>query len=104
MYEHHPPTLTLLTLYTGSPVCFILAAFNYPGAIQSAWGRMGDEMDEESWSLLNGPGDGTTHSDLSQSLGMLVKMTRLYDLGLAQLCFSDEEWNTTEGSEGNKST
>ncbi|KAF9444957.1 hypothetical protein P691DRAFT_711070 [Macrolepiota fuliginosa MF-IS2] len=82
-----------------SPVCFILAAFNYPGAIQSAWGRMGDEMDEESWTLLNGPGDGTTHSDLSQGLGMLVKMTRLYDLGLAQLCFDDDDWATTEASE-----
>ncbi|KAJ3559220.1 hypothetical protein NP233_g11320 [Leucocoprinus birnbaumii] len=85
-----------------SPVCFILAAFNYPGAIQSAWGRMGDEMDEESWQLLNGPGDGTTHSDLSQGLGMLVKMTRLHDLGLAQLCFSDDEedrWSSENGEE-----
>jgi hypothetical protein len=56
---------------------------------------MGDEMDEVSWNLLNGPGDGTTHSDLSQGLGMLVKMTRLYDLGLSQLCFSDEEWGSS---------
>ncbi|KAL9710535.1 hypothetical protein Ac2012v2_006069 [Leucoagaricus gongylophorus] len=77
-----------------SPVCFILAAFNYPGAIQSAWGRMGTEMDEDSWDLLTDPGDGATHSELSWGLGMLVKMTRLYDLGLAQLCFGDEnEWN-----------
>lgn len=58
---------------------------------------MGDEMDEDSWYLLNGPGDGTTHSDLSQGLGMLVKMTRLDDLGLAQLCFSDEEWSEPDG-------
>jgi len=72
-------------------VCFILAAFNYPGAIQSAWGRMGIEMDEHSWNLLNGPGDGMTQSELSQSLAMLVKMTRLHDLGLAQLCFGDED-------------
>jgi hypothetical protein len=55
---------------------------------------MADEMDDDSWYLLNGPGDGTTHSDLSQGLGMLVKMTRLHDLGLGQLCFSDsEEWS-----------
>lgn len=60
---------------------------------------MGDEMEEDSWILLNGPGDGTTHSDLSQGLGMLVKMTRLYDLGLAQLCFSDDEWNDPESPE-----
>lgn len=81
-------------IYLGSPVCFILAAFNYPGAIQSAWGRMGTEMDEDSWDLLTDPGDGATHSELSWGLGMLVKMTRLYDLGLAQLCFGDEnEWN-----------
>ena len=79
-----------IDIYLGSPVCFILAAFNYPGAIQSAWGRMGTEMDEDSWDLLNDPGDRATHSELSWGLGMLVKMTRLYDLGLAQLCFGDE--------------
>jgi len=49
------------------------------------------EMDEHSWNLLNGPGDGMTQSELSQGLAMLVKMTRLYDLGLAQLCFGDED-------------
>lgn len=80
----------------GSPVCFILAAFNYPGAVRSAWGCMGDEMDEDAWDLLNGPGDGAAHGELSQALGMLVKMTRLYDLGLSQLCFSDDQWTDTE--------
>ncbi|EKM74805.1 hypothetical protein AGABI1DRAFT_109820 [Agaricus bisporus var. burnettii JB137-S8] len=79
-----------------SPVCFILAAFNYPGAVRSAWGCMGDEMDEDAWDLLNGPGDGAAHGELSQALGMLVKMTRLYDLGLSQLCFSDDQWTDTE--------
>lgn len=48
-------------------------------------------MDDDAWNLLNGPGDGTTQSDLSQGLGMLVKMTRLDDLGLAQLCFSGDQ-------------
>lgn len=48
-------------------------------------------MDEHSWNLLNGPGDGMTQSKLSQGLAMLVKMTRLHDLGLAQLCFEDED-------------
>jgi len=52
---------------------------------------MGIEMDEHSWNLLNGPGDGMTQSELSQGLAMLVKMTRLHDLGLAQLCFGDED-------------
>jgi hypothetical protein len=79
------------TYIPGSPVCFILAAFNYPGAIKSAWGYMGDEMDDDTWNLLNAPVDGTAQSDLSQALGMLVKMTRLYDLGLSQLCFSSDQ-------------
>ncbi|KAH9477076.1 hypothetical protein JR316_0010992 [Psilocybe cubensis] len=74
-----------------SPVCFIMASFNFPGAIKSAWGRMADEMDDEAWNLLNGPGENSTQNDVSHSLGMIVKMTRLYDLGLAQLCFDTDE-------------
>lgn len=74
-----------------SPVCFILASFNYPGAIKSAWGRMEDEMDDLTWDLLNGPGEGAASGDIGQTLGMVVKMTRLHDLGLAQLCFGIDE-------------
>ncbi|KDR74061.1 hypothetical protein GALMADRAFT_250790 [Galerina marginata CBS 339.88] len=74
-----------------SPVCFIVASFNFPGAIRSAWGSMGDEMDDDAWELLNGPGETVAINDVSRTLGMLVKMTRLHDLGLAQLCFDAEE-------------
>lgn len=53
---------------------------------------MGDEMDDDTWELLS---TGQTESrpsmdELSHSLGMLVRMTRLHDLGLAQLCFDAE--------------
>ena len=75
---------------SGSPVCFILASFNFPNAIKSAWGRTADEMDDLSWDMLNTP-EFTTEGAVGQALGMLVKMTRLHDLGLAQLCFDDEE-------------
>ncbi|KAF8970604.1 hypothetical protein BDZ97DRAFT_1901973 [Flammula alnicola] len=74
-----------------SPVCFIMASFNYPGAIKSAWGCMADDMDDATWELLNGPGEGVAQNEVSRTLGMLVKMTRLHDLGLAQLCFEPEE-------------
>ncbi len=73
-------------LFLGSPVCFILAAINFPGAIKSAWGRTEDELSDEVWEMLN----VNTHEQADQaaaSLGLLVRMTRLHDLGLAQLCF-----------------
>ncbi|KAJ3509539.1 hypothetical protein NLJ89_g5173 [Agrocybe chaxingu] len=84
-----PPQLLLEQEISGlcSPVCFILASFNYPGAIKLAWGRMADEMDDSTWELLNGPGVGVAENETSRTLGMLVRMTRLHDLGLAQLCF-----------------
>ncbi|KAH6911935.1 hypothetical protein BKA70DRAFT_1265951 [Coprinopsis sp. MPI-PUGE-AT-0042] len=69
-----------------TPVCFILACFSFPAAIKSTWGRMADEIDDTAWELLNGQGSGH-QSKTGQSLGMIVKMTRLDDLGLAQLCF-----------------
>jgi hypothetical protein len=40
-------------------------------------------MSYEAWDLLNRPGEGKR--DIG--LGMLLKMTRLDDLELAQLCF-----------------
>jgi hypothetical protein len=84
--SRHLPLLLL-----GSPVCFILASFNYPGAIKSAWGRTEDEMDDMTWELLNGPGEGNTQGDIGLGLGMLVKMTRLHDLGLGQLCLGVDD-------------
>ena len=74
-------------LHTGSPVCFILSAYNYPGAIRSTWGRMAEELDDATWDLLDGPGQQTN----DMGLGMLLKMTRLHDLGLGQLFFPDLE-------------
>jgi len=44
---------------------------------------MADEMSGETWNLLNSPVQG--QGDVS--LGMLLKMTRLDDLGLGELCF-----------------
>ena len=51
---------------------------------------MADEMDDLTWDLLNGPGEGPAPGDIGRTLGMLVKMTRLHDLGLAQLCFGGD--------------
>lgn len=88
---------------SGSPVCFILASFNHPGAIKSAWGHTADEIDDDAWEILNGPGDSHglgEKSDMAMGLGMLVKMTRLDDLGLAQLCLGEEEEEWTGGEAG----
>ena len=43
-------------------------------------------MDDVSWALLNAPPENKTQSDIGLELGMLMRMTRLHDLGLAQLC------------------
>ncbi|EJF59238.1 hypothetical protein DICSQDRAFT_109054 [Dichomitus squalens LYAD-421 SS1] len=68
-----------------SPVCFILASYNYPGAIRSTWGRMAEELDDATWDLLDGPGQQAN----DMGLGMLLKMTRCHDLGLGQLFFPE---------------
>lgn len=81
----HPRTpLTHVRAHAGSPVCFILAAYNYPGAIRSTWGRMAEELDDATWDLL-----GAAPRANDQGLGMLLKMTRCHDLGLAQIFFPD---------------
>jgi hypothetical protein len=60
-------------------------------------------MDDMTWELLNGPGEGNAQGDIGLGLGMLVKMTRLHDLGLGQLClgvdqglpdecYDDDDW------------
>jgi len=73
-----------------------MASFNFPSVIKSAWGRMGDEMDDTTWDLLNDPVEEDATNDTSRTLGMLVRMTRLHDLGLAQLCFDVEEASMLE--------
>ncbi|KAF9556459.1 hypothetical protein CPC08DRAFT_765234 [Agrocybe pediades] len=88
-----------------SPVCFIMASFNYPEAIKSAWGCMADDMDDESWERLNTPASAegaatATESETSKVLGLLMRMTRLHDLGLAQLCFGEDEVEEREEEEG----
>ncbi|KAF8346647.1 hypothetical protein F5887DRAFT_834094, partial [Amanita rubescens] len=86
--QHDPPYLRSEQEMSGlcSPVCFILASYDYPGAIKKAWGRTVDEIDDETWEIMNGPAGGNGTSELGTALGMLVKMTRLHDLGLGQLC------------------
>ncbi|THV02658.1 hypothetical protein K435DRAFT_749049 [Dendrothele bispora CBS 962.96] len=86
-----------------STMCFILASFNQcdPRGTKASWGHTADEMDDESWAVLNDcstlPSPPTEGESLAKSLVMLVRMTRLPDLGLAQLCFPDVEWG--EGKE-----
>ncbi|KAF5325593.1 hypothetical protein D9611_000841 [Ephemerocybe angulata] len=81
-----------------SPVCFVLASFAFPGAIKGAWGKMAEDIDDTAWELLNAPDTAQTRnqSDTSAALGMVVRMTRLHDLGLGQLCFSPEEAEALE--------
>ncbi|KIY49815.1 hypothetical protein FISHEDRAFT_40387, partial [Fistulina hepatica ATCC 64428] len=74
-----------------SPICFCLAALNYPGAIKPAWGRYAEDMDEQTWAILNGPGIRQAPSEETAALSMLVRMTRLHDLGLAQLCLGEDD-------------
>ncbi|KAH9887079.1 hypothetical protein C8Q73DRAFT_714618 [Cubamyces lactineus] len=81
-----------------SPVCFILAAYNYPGAIRSTWGRMAEELDDATWDLLDAPHGPNAVQDLG--LGMLLKMTRCHDLGLGQLFFPDLELDRDGSDEG----
>ena len=50
---------------------------------------MGNQMSDDTWSLLNSPGEG--HGDMG--LGLLLKMTRLDDLGLGQLCLPDVDFD-----------
>jgi hypothetical protein len=66
-------------------LCFILASYSHPNTVKSTWGRLADEIDDYTWDVLNGPASQVG----DQSLGMLLKMTRLDDLGLGQLCLPD---------------
>jgi hypothetical protein len=53
---------------------------------------MAEEIDDQSWDLLNASdAPARSQSDTSRALGMIVRMTRLHDLGLGQLCFGPGE-------------
>ena len=88
--SHKNTFQTQIFVPLGSPVCFILASYDYPGAIKKAWGRTVDEIDDETWEIMNDPAGPNGASELGTALGMLVKMTRLHDLGLGQLCLGQE--------------
>lgn len=74
----------------GSPLCFIMASFNHPSAIKTTWGRAAEEIDNYTWELLNSSGSGAG----DQGLSLLVKMARLPDLGLGQLCLPDVDFGS----------
>ena len=78
-HSHSPPL-------AGSPLCFIMASFDHPDAIKTTWGRVAEEMDEATWEVLNGPGAGKGDAHLT----LLLRMARLDDLGLGQLCLSQQ--------------
>jgi hypothetical protein len=54
---------------------------------------MAEDLDDVTWGLLDElelpQSAQMTPSEAGAGLGMLVKMTRLHDLGLAQLCVPD---------------
>lgn len=67
-------------------MCFVLASLNYPEAIRVIFGRSAEEMEEITWEYLNTAGSGVGRDD--GGLSMILRMTRLDDLGLGQLLFS----------------
>ena len=74
-------------------MCFILASFSTPETIKSTWGRTADEISDEIWALL----DGKVQTDVKKGndglgLGLLLRMTRLADLGLGQLCMPEVDF------------
>jgi hypothetical protein len=90
-------------------MCFILASFSSPGAIKSTWGRTADEISDETWDLLDenllathGRGADGRRARLDDrrrdnlGLSALLKMTRLPDLGLGQLCLPEVDFDEEE--------
>ena len=77
-----------------SPICFMLAAHRSPIAAKVAWGRMAEDLDDATWESLDESGHPrsarmTPDGAAGVGLPMLLQMTRLHDLGLAQLCVPD---------------
>ncbi|KAG9311058.1 hypothetical protein JVU11DRAFT_8961 [Chiua virens] len=71
-----------------SPLCFIMASLITPGLSNPLGVVLQEEIDHYTWELLNGPGSGAG----DQGLSLLVKMARLPDLGLGQLCLPDVDF------------
>ncbi|VDC02260.1 unnamed protein product [Peniophora sp. CBMAI 1063] len=70
-----------------SPICFLMASFHHPDAIQTVWGRMAETIDDKTWAALDAIPPSTNNN--GHGLAMLLKMTRLEDLGLSQLLEPD---------------
>lgn len=58
---------------------------NYPEAIRLVFGRSAGDLEEVTWEYLNTAGNSGREDG---GLSMMLKMTRLDDLGLGQLLFS----------------
>ncbi|KAI9461920.1 hypothetical protein BJY52DRAFT_1257588 [Lactarius psammicola] len=80
-----------------SPICFFLASSCTPAIAEVTLGRMAEDLEDATWELLDRAGPtrsvkeevGVEASVASVGLTMLLKMTRLHDLGLAQLCIPE---------------
>jgi hypothetical protein len=79
----------------------MLASYRVPATAKAAWGHMAEDLDDTTWELLGDAEPGlpeskpTGQGEAGVGLGMLLKMTRLHDLGLAQLCVPElDERNT----------
>lgn len=71
-------------VFTGSTVCFVLASLDYPDATHLIFGRNAGEMEEVTWEYLTTVGSDERDDG---GLSMMLRMTRLDDLGLGQLLF-----------------
>ncbi|KAF9264537.1 hypothetical protein L218DRAFT_986959 [Marasmius fiardii PR-910] len=73
-----------------SSICFILASVAQcdPLTIKATWGHTAEEIDDKSWSQLSQLSE-EIRSNNFRELTMVLRMTRLHDLGLGQLCFPD---------------
>lgn len=87
-----------------SPLCYMLAGHRAPIAAKVAWGRMAEDLDDVTWGQLDKLGHPQSAkmlpSEAGAGLGMLLKMTRLHDLGLAQLCVPDLVSDESDSGEG----
>ncbi|KAK7029827.1 hypothetical protein R3P38DRAFT_2931568 [Favolaschia claudopus] len=70
-HQRVPPQLAREQELSGlcSAICFVLASYNYPAAIKSAWGHSAEEMDEGAWQDLNSAGEGHAPSPRRRWLG-----------------------------------
>lgn len=69
----------------GSTVCFALASMDHPEPIRLIFGKSAGDLEQAAWDSLNAV-DGSKRDD--GGLSMILRMTRLDDLGLGQLLFS----------------